>query len=99
MKGILYRGANVMAGCASPTVAPSESLAAHRRSDRPRLAYPASVTLSRSLHGFSRERYASDTDTWLVAQPNAGEIRETNGDRYPMDTAAFLATLIVSISI
>jgi hypothetical protein len=73
MKGILYRGANVMAGCVSPTVAPSESLAAHRRSDRPRLAYPASVTLSRSLHGFSRERYASDTDAWLVAAECGGD--------------------------
>jgi hypothetical protein len=73
MHGILYRGANVMAGCASPTVAPSEPLAAHRRSERPRLAYPASVALSRSLHGFSRERYASDTDTWLVAAERGGD--------------------------
>ena len=73
MKGILYRGADVMAGCASPTVTPSESLAAHRRSDRPRPAYPASVTLSRSLHGFSRERYASDPDAWLVAAERGGD--------------------------
>lgn len=29
MKGILYWGANVMAGCASLPLAPSESLAAH----------------------------------------------------------------------
>jgi hypothetical protein len=57
------------------------------------------VTLSRSLHGFSRGSAMLQTLTPGWWQPNAGEIREANGDRHPMDTTALLATLIVSISI